>query len=198
MLPTCLHAVSPLSESPLSESRNSHAAWAPALLLTCSVRVWTNPINSSVIQFPHLSVGNNYSPQSIRLWWERNKWIWIKILETFCAAQLRTRSPGHRHWVGRTLEAPGLGVRIKVVLQGEIRVWLQAGKVLAAQSCPPLCDSMDCSLPGFSAHGILQLTRLDWVAISFSRGSSNPGIETESPASQADSLVAQTVENLSN
>ena len=38
-----------------------------------------------------------------------------------------------------------------------------------------------------------------WVgAISFSRGSSDPGTETESPASQADSLVAQTVENLSD
>ena len=33
---------------------------------------------------------------------------------------------------------------------------------------------MDCSLPGFSVHGILQATVLEWVAISFSRGSSRP------------------------
>ena len=40
------------------------------------------------------------------------------------------------------------------------------------QSCPTLCDPMDCSLPGFSVHGIFQARILEWVAISFSRGSS--------------------------
>ena len=43
-----------------------------------------------------------------------------------------------------------------------------------AQSCPTLCNPMDCSLPGFSLHGILQARVLEWVAISFSRGSSRP------------------------
>ena len=33
------------------------------------------------------------------------------------------------------------------------------------QSCPTLCDPMDCSLPGFSVHGILQARTLEWVAI---------------------------------
>ena len=42
------------------------------------------------------------------------------------------------------------------------------------QSCPTLCDSMDCSLPGCSAHGIFQARILEWVAISFSRRSSQP------------------------
>ena len=41
-----------------------------------------------------------------------------------------------------------------------------------AQSCPTLCDTMDSSLPGFSVHGILQARILEWVTISFSRGSS--------------------------
>ena len=36
------------------------------------------------------------------------------------------------------------------------------------QLCPTLCDPMDCSLPGFSVHGILQARTLEWVAISFS------------------------------
>ena len=36
------------------------------------------------------------------------------------------------------------------------------------QSCLTLCDPMDCSLPGFSVHGILQARTLEWVAISFS------------------------------
>ena len=35
-----------------------------------------------------------------------------------------------------------------------------------------LCDPVDCSLPGSSIHGILQTRILEWVAISFSRGSS--------------------------
>ena len=43
-----------------------------------------------------------------------------------------------------------------------------------AQSCPTLCDPMDCSLPGSSVHGIFQAIVLEWVAISFSRGSSWP------------------------
>ena len=41
-----------------------------------------------------------------------------------------------------------------------------------AQSCLTLCDPMDCSPPGFSVHGIFQARVLEWVAISFSRGSS--------------------------
>ena len=40
-----------------------------------------------------------------------------------------------------------------------------------AQSCPTLCDPMDCSLPGSSVHGIFQARVLEWVAISFSRRS---------------------------
>ena len=39
------------------------------------------------------------------------------------------------------------------------------------QSCPTLCDPMDCSPPGFSVHGILQARTLEWVAISFSNHS---------------------------
>src|SRR5574337_1068213 len=36
------------------------------------------------------------------------------------------------------------------------------------QSCPTLCDPMDCSLPGSSAHGIFQARVLEWGAIAFS------------------------------
>ena len=42
------------------------------------------------------------------------------------------------------------------------------------QSYPTLCDPMDCSLPGSSVHEILQARILEWVAISFCRGSSQP------------------------
>ena len=43
-----------------------------------------------------------------------------------------------------------------------------------SQLCPTLCNPMDCSLPGFSVHGILQARIPEWVAFSFSRGASWP------------------------
>ena len=52
-------------------------------------------------------------------------------------------------------------------------------KVLANQSCRTLCDPMDCSLPGSSVHGIFHARILEWVAISFSRGSSQPRNQTQ-------------------
>ena len=45
-------------------------------------------------------------------------------------------------------------------------------KALVAQSCPTLCNPMDCSPPGSSVHRILQARILKWIAISSSRGSS--------------------------
>ena len=64
--------------------------------------------------------------------------------------------------------------------------WAQAGKDKesmkwseVAQSCPILCNPMDCSPPGSSVHGILQARILEWVALSFSRGSSWPRDQTQ-------------------
>ena len=48
---------------------------------------------------------------------------------------------------------------------------------------------MRCSPSGISVHGISQARILEWVAISSSRGSSNPGIKPVAPALQADSLL---------
>ena len=45
------------------------------------------------------------------------------------------------------------------------------------QSCPALCDSMDDSPLGSFVHGILQARIMQWVAMPFSRGSSDPWIE---------------------
>ena len=61
----------------------------------------------------------------------------------------------------------------------------------AAQSCPTLRDRRDCSPPGSSIHGTFQARGLEWVAISFSRGSSWPRDWTMSPALQADPLPAK-------
>ena len=52
------------------------------------------------------------------------------------------------------------------------------GCCLVAKKCPTLCDSMDCSLPGSSVHGISQARILEKVAISFLRGSSWPRDQT--------------------
>jgi len=46
--------------------------------------------------------------------------------------------------------------------------------LLVTQSCPTLSDPMVCSPPGSSVHGIFQARVLEWIAISFSRGSSRP------------------------
>ena len=51
-----------------------------------------------------------------------------------------------------------------------------------AQSCPTLCDPMTCSLPDSSVRETLQSTIQESVAISFSRGPSQPRIELLSPA----------------
>ena len=48
-----------------------------------------------------------------------------------------------------------------------------------AQSCPTLCDPMGCSLPGSSVHGLFQAIVLEWIAISISRGSSQPREQTQ-------------------
>ena len=50
--------------------------------------------------------------------------------------------------------------------------------VLVTQSCPDLCDPIDCSPPGSSVHEILEARILEWVAVPFSRASSWPGDQT--------------------
>jgi len=55
---------------------------------------------------------------------------------------------------------------------------MQNQSVLLLQSCLTLCDPMNCSLPGFSVHGILQAEILEWVAMPSSRESSQPRDQT--------------------
>ena len=56
------------------------------------------------------------------------------------------------------------------------------------------CNLTDCSPPGSSVHGILQVRILEWVAIPFSRDLPNPGIKPESPALQVASLLSEPPE----
>ena len=64
--------------------------------------------------------------------------------------------------------------------------------MLVAQLCLTLCDSMNCSPPGSSVHGILQARILEWVAMPSSRESSQPRVRIHifaTPALKADSLL---------
>ena len=68
----------------------------------------------------------------------------------------------------QTLKDASLGILPKI--------WKKESEV--TQSCLTLSDPMDCSLPGFSVHGLFQAIVLEWIAISFSRGSSQPRVRT--------------------
>ena len=61
------------------------------------------------------------------------------------------------------------------LIDGQYRVvvkQVELYEMKVAQLYPTLCDPMDCSLSGSSVHGILQARILEWVAVPFSRGSS--------------------------
>ena len=65
-------------------------------------------------------------------------------------------------------------------------------KMLVVQLRPTLCHPMGSSLPSSFVHGILQARILEWVAIPFSKGSSQPRVGNWS-AFQADSLTSEHV-----
>ena len=60
---------------------------------------------------------------------------------------------------------------LKIVCESYIDISLKKWSAVA-QLCPTLCDPMDCSLSGSFVHGVFQARVLEWIAISFSRGSS--------------------------
>ena len=60
----------------------------------------------------------------------------------------------------------------KTITEKEASIYSAAAAAKSLQSCPTLCDPMDCSPQGSSVHGILQAKILEWVAISSSRASS--------------------------
>ena len=74
---------------------------------------------------------------------------------------------GASTWAPRFLT---ICLQVSEMLSQPLSEWVSE----VTQLCPTLCDHMDCSLPGSSLHGILQARVLEWVAISFSRGSSRP------------------------
>ena len=96
--------------------------------------------------------------------------VWESLAEAWVNSGLR-RGQGHKQQQSGEVQHDGIspfggGCRYPIESESEV-----------TQSCPTLCDPMDCSLPslpGSSIHGIFQASVLEWVAISFSRGSSQP------------------------
>ena len=95
-------------------------------------------------------------------------------------------------------ESPGLLMCWFLDLKHNLCVGFQASIVQSWVSemelplwCLTLCDPTYCSLQGFSVHGTLQARILEWIAVSFFRGSSNPGVKPGAPALQADSLPSE-------
>ena len=87
-----------------------------------------------------------------------------------------------RHREGRCMEGAGQAAAWSC-LQGALFLTRlfntpMRAACASAQSCPTLCDRVDCSPPGSSVRGILQARILEWVAVSFSRGSSRPRDQT--------------------
>ena len=64
-------------------------------------------------------------------------------------------------------------------------------KVVVAQSCPTLRSPLDCSPPGSSVHGILQVRILEWVPCLSPGGLPDPGIKPCSPALGTDCLPSE-------
>ena len=60
----------------------------------------------------------------------------------------------------------------------KVELWQSENENEVSQLCPTLCDPKDCSLPGSSIRSIFQARVLEWAAIYFSRGSSQPRDQT--------------------
>ena len=71
---------------------------------------------------------------------------------------------------------PKMTSMLRLHVGGTVQDGVQSSKI--SSSIRILCDPRDCSLPGFSVHGISQARILEWVAISFSKGASQPRDQT--------------------
>ena len=77
-------------------------------------------------------------------------------------------------WFGNSPARPCLAIRVASLSVFLISSLGHVATHSVAQSCPALCSPMDYSPPGSSVRGILWARILEWVAIPFSRGSSQP------------------------
>ena len=104
---------------------------------------------------------------------EQEQWLFKKKAAEHGGGAQRSRGGARRASQKRQgWNSSQQGRREKAGTSGVRRECSYHLKALVAQSCSTLCDPMNCSPPGSSVHGILQARILEWVAIPFSRGSS--------------------------
>ena len=109
-------------------------------------------------------------------WMLKNWCFWITVWEKTCESPLDCKEvqpmnpKGNEPWIffGKT----DAEAKAPILWPPDVKSCALCAKLL--QSCLTPCDPMDCSPQGFSIHRILQARILDWVVISFSRGSSWP------------------------
>ena len=126
-------------------------------------------------------VGTGFSS----MWSQRDCWALSVLVRIENFSWTSCHLPAH----GPALSAPGQYIQALGQGCSQVPPYLLISKIVfslingpcmcsVAQSCPTLCNPMDCSRPGSSVHGILQTRILEWVAISSSRGSSRPRYQT--------------------
>ena len=122
---------------------------------------------------------------------KRHIFTWVKCFNLTCRTTVETVSTGlpnilWGHYLGN-IWVHNLELHLRK--QSTKRKYLQTRhsslsmhptslKWSLAQSCPTLCDPMDCSLQGSSVHGLFQARVLEWVAMPSSRWSSQPRDQT--------------------
>ena len=99
---------------------------------------------------------------------EAERWLFPIIKETGDKERLGAQEP-HRALHGIDKQRTEHPANYSCLLKSS---HLRMCVCSVAQSCPTLCDPVDCSLPGSPVHGIVQARILEWIAISYFRGSS--------------------------
>ena len=124
---------------------------------TCSL------YNQKVPQFsPHCECTEGHN--------KKQKLIYLKVLSSLPKAEpLPSPLYGSSHYMGIPMEVDSPAGAPTI-----LAISLLSSLCVRTQSCLTLCDPRDCSPSNSSVHGIFQARTLEWVAISFSRGSSQP------------------------
>ena len=134
---------------------------------------WEDPLEEGMVTHSSMLAGESHGQ---RTWWATVHGVaksqtWLKGLSMY--AYIPNEMGISLRFSSRMLKMPsGFFLSLLVEYVGK------ESESEVGQLCPTLCDPMDCSLSGSSVHGILQARILEWVAISFSRGSSQPRDQT--------------------
>ena len=104
--------------------------------------------------------------------------MFLAALFTIAKILKQNKSPSTDAWIKKMWYSHTME-HYSTIKMNEILPFATTWVESESQSCPTHCDPMDCSLPGSSVHGILQARILEWVAVPFSRESSQPRNQTE-------------------